>query len=481
MEVKDILEKVKIWREEAPSSLQLFNYIMQCFVGQEPIVGKPTLQFTFTAYKDGLGSELTPYQEKSDLFKQFYDKLKDDKNYFDNFVKPSFLIRKKLIDFSHKISFMDLTNLSDNDLADLYKQLHKLMMDFVVYGTYWEIIDPFTEELPELMQKKYGLDNKEFSNMVVLMSTPERRSFLTQEKIDFLNLCLDKMSIEHFHERYYWIDSNYKHVDELTVEEIKKRVGMELEKKTKDELLEEIRKTERAEKNLFKEKEEMAESVGIDGDDLLLFSLISRFGELIDLRKEGMIRSNYAKFQIIDEIAKRKNISVEDFMYFTEEEAINYLTGKNVDVNDIMKRKNLCFIYYYPGGEHIFVGNDAEELYDVYMKKILSSEFKGVVSYDPSEVVKGKVCKVIDTKKDAFEEGNILVTTMTRPEFMPLMRKSKAVITDEGGITCHAAIVSRELKIPCIIGAKIATKMLDNGDEIEMDFANGTVKVLSKG
>jgi len=66
---------------------------------------------------------------------------------------------------------------------------------------------------------------------------------------------------------------------------------------------------------------------------------------------------------------------------------------------------------------------------------------------------------------------------MTLPEFMPLMRRAKAVVTDEGGLTCHAAIVSRELGIPCIISTKNATKILKNGDQIEMDLSTGLIQI----
>jgi len=58
-----------------------------------------------------------------------------------------------------------------------------------------------------------------------------------------------------------------------------------------------------------------------------------------------------------------------------------------------------------------------------------------------------------------------------------LMRRAKAVVTDEGGLTCHAAIVSRELGIPCIISTKNATKILKNGDQIEMDLSTGLIQI----
>ena len=58
-----------------------------------------------------------------------------------------------------------------------------------------------------------------------------------------------------------------------------------------------------------------------------------------------------------------------------------------------------------------------------------------------------------------------------------LMKKAKAIVTDEGGITSHAAVISRELKIPCVIGTKIATKVLKNNDLIEVDADNGIVRL----
>jgi pyruvate, water dikinase len=65
---------------------------------------------------------------------------------------------------------------------------------------------------------------------------------------------------------------------------------------------------------------------------------------------------------------------------------------------------------------------------------------------------------------------------MTTPDFVPIMGKAGAIITDEGGITCHAAIVSREMKIPCVVGTEIATKVLKDGDLVEVDADNGVVR-----
>ncbi len=91
----------------------------------------------------------------------------------------------------------------------------------------------------------------------------------------------------------------------------------------------------------------------------------------------------------------------------------------------------------------------------------------------------GKVA-IVFTKKNAnrFNEGDILVASQTTPDFMNAIRKAGAIITDEGGMLSHAAIVSRELKKPCIIGTKIATRVLKNGDIVDVDADKGVVKIL---
>ncbi|MFZ3063027.1 MAG: phosphoenolpyruvate synthase [Actinomycetota bacterium] len=95
-------------------------------------------------------------------------------------------------------------------------------------------------------------------------------------------------------------------------------------------------------------------------------------------------------------------------------------------------------------------------------------------------VVSGKV-HVIDTvdKLKEFKEGEILVTEMTAPDWVPAMRKSKAIVTDSGGMTAHAAIVSREMGIPCVVGTKSkgpkATEVLKTGMDITVDAGNGVV------
>ena len=88
---------------------------------------------------------------------------------------------------------------------------------------------------------------------------------------------------------------------------------------------------------------------------------------------------------------------------------------------------------------------------------------------------KAKVIFSPDEAEKLMQKGDILVTTMTNPDFVPYMRIASAIVTDKGGVTCHAAIVSRELGIPCVVGTENATKVMETGKEYTVDARNGVI------
>lgn len=114
------------------------------------------------------------------------------------------------------------------------------------------------------------------------------------------------------------------------------------------------------------------------------------------------------------------------------------------------------------------------------MKKKKAQIIKGSIAY--KGLATGLVRIIIDPYKDgrSFKIGESLVAGMTRPEFLPVMKKAAAFITDAGGILSHAAIVARELKKPCIIGTQITTKLLKDGDLVEVDANKGIITICQK-
>ena len=91
-----------------------------------------------------------------------------------------------------------------------------------------------------------------------------------------------------------------------------------------------------------------------------------------------------------------------------------------------------------------------------------------------SKIGAGKICKIDHVKDiEKFIPGSVLVTEMTDPDWVPIMKQASAIVTNTGGRTCHAAIISRELGIPCVVGTKNATKILKQGKDITVDCSNG--------
>ncbi len=115
----------------------------------------------------------------------------------------------------------------------------------------------------------------------------------------------------------------------------------------------------------------------------------------------------------------------------------------------------------------------------------LQSVIVEVDEFPGQSAQKGKtkgIVRIVKNQRhmERVHAGDIIVSPMTTPDFLPAMQKAIAFITDEGGITCHAAIVAREMKKPCIIGTKIATQVLRDGDLVEVDADNGVVRILEK-
>jgi pyruvate,water dikinase len=122
----------------------------------------------------------------------------------------------------------------------------------------------------------------------------------------------------------------------------------------------------------------------------------------------------------------------------------------------------------------------------VWSVKKAASEQKSAVAVERKILIKGfpaspgtaaGVTHLIPSveRVSEFQRGEILVTEMTAPDWVPAMKKAKAIVTDSGGMTCHAAIVSRELGIPCIVGTRNGTKVLESGVEVTVDAKSGVV------
>ncbi|MFA6161657.1 MAG: PEP-utilizing enzyme [Patescibacteria group bacterium] len=190
---------------------------------------------------------------------------------------------------------------------------------------------------------------------------------------------------------------------------------------------------------------------------------------------------------VLKEIARRFKIKSKDWFFYDCAEAQSLFNGRKVSPRVIMQRQKGYAVLNINGKRELLVGNDYKKAWALVKKMTVQDDKKilrGLVA-QPGKV-KGKVelilhnVRNLSKKVNAFKVGNILVTEMTTPATVVACKKAAAIITDEGGVLCHAAIISRELKRPCIVGTKIATQVLHDGDEVEVDADKGTVIIIKR-
>jgi len=163
------------------------------------------------------------------------------------------------------------------------------------------------------------------------------------------------------------------------------------------------------------------------------------------------------------------------------EEFHGYLLGKEkLPPRNILKKRNRATAIFFEDGKMKYFLNDEKKISD-FENSIVTKDDDGVLKGNaayPGKVT-GKVKIISDPEKyKGFRRGDILVTGMTRPEYLHLMKKAAAVVTDSGGVLCHAAITARELRKTTIISTERATKILKDGDLVEVDADRGVVRKM---
>lgn len=176
------------------------------------------------------------------------------------------------------------------------------------------------------------------------------------------------------------------------------------------------------------------------------------------------------------------SISFSELSWYSFQE-LETLVEKGIKLKkqDLLKRKQYRVMTQLDGDLGYFYGkHNFEEIKSLVQGNISFAKItkiKGIIA--SLGIMKGKV-KVVKSKKEVnkVKEGDILVAPSTHPDLMPAIRRCAAIVTDTGGITSHAAIISRELSIPCIVGAKNATEILKDDDLVEVDANKGVVTIL---
>jgi len=170
----------------------------------------------------------------------------------------------------------------------------------------------------------------------------------------------------------------------------------------------------------------------------------------------------------------------DDFSELTIQEIRDVIFGK--DVPDGKHRRKLLAVQQ-EGGEWRFMSNDrAHQILSSVQRSIGSLEELHGHTASPGKAQ--GIARIYSLSRspdfDRFNQGNILVASTTGPEFMPAIQRAGAIVTNEGGLMSHAAVVAREFDIPCVIGTEIGNLVIKEGDLVEVDADRAIVKILKR-
>jgi phosphoenolpyruvate synthase/pyruvate phosphate dikinase len=244
-------------------------------------------------------------------------------------------------------------------------------------------------------------------------------------------------------------------------------------------------------KGVLKNKDELSKILDLFQEAYPWFLVMWEIGEsepeqIRDLNVEPILKLKGSTITLTDDLDNliRKTIQTiyPSLTKYSDILAIDEIKTGNIPSLEILKKREEGFIYT---DEKLFLTTQQNKVENTYQIKLEQVDTKNVTKLHGSSAsmgqVKGKVRKVMSVKDlKNFKDGEILVSPMTMPDFAVVMKKASAIITDEGGITCHAAILAREFGIPCIVGTRIATQVLADGDIVEVDTEHEIVNILTK-
>lgn len=368
---------------------------------------------------------------------------------------------------SKKIGGFNFTKNSNKNLAKDYEKYQCALLDYSAYVWMSFLLNNIYAETANKILSGKKINNNE--KIAASLFSPIKRSGILklQNKIYSLKKegrVIPEREFNNLLEDYSWISCLDIHNDPWN----------------KNELSQFIKNLNIAPKVYSFNK--AATLVGLSKRETGYFELVRELVYIKDMRDEYRRKGIYNILPFFTEIANRLGVTRKELAYFSSEEILKALNrAMKLNKSEAVKRQNGFLIYY---DKNLCITSDDNAIKKFIYGKIKNKDFakdqiRGIVASRGS--VRGAV-KIILNVKDLpkVKKGDIMVAITTHPDFVPAMHNAQAIITDEGGLTSHAAIVSRELGIPCVVGTKIATKVLKDGDLIEVDANNGVVRILKK-
>jgi len=375
--------------------------------------------------------------------------------------------------------------------------------DFYTYGScqsflgYYED-NPIYRKMNEILKKKTKARPEKFAEYLVILTNPPKSLETNKQEIAVLELAgkvrkkelrsrqeiLKRFrgELESLNERFNYLSFDFT---DKTSWGIKYYLKLVLEKSKSDlDIKGKIKELKNYERETEKNFRRVCRDIKLNNKEIKVFDLIRNLGYYKWARESGFQKATRNFYLVLEEMGRRLGLNSLESKYVFIDEWEKF-RGRGKELKKITKARieNFLIFISQEKGAEMLVGKKAAKQFKRLSfveerKHRASAEIKGM----PARAGEAEgVVKIINSKKDLpkMAKENILVSRATNPELISAMKKAAAIITDEGGITCHAAIVSRELGIPCVVGTKIATQVLKDGDRVEVDANRGIVRKIN--
>jgi phosphohistidine swiveling domain-containing protein len=370
--------------------------------------------------------------------------------------KANFLYLKNETLRREKLALRDIKNKKISTLSIFLKNYIEYQPTLSLY----HICDDFIEDaLKEELLKKTNAD--EVKALMSHLNLPLKFNLDQLAKRELLKTG----DISYFIKNHSWNFSRYGQYNPLTIKQAKQLlISLKRDKNfLNDSNRVETKKAIKRAKQLLKDKGYYV--------DVMQFFIYYRTH-----RTDIFNKIFYSWYDTLTQFAENLGLSYDDLIHCSYPEIIN---NKIPSSKILAARKNDFVACLSRGKIDIYSGDKI----NVFKKLIIDKNNDQIISGRSAfpGIIRGEV-KIISGPQDMenFKSGCILVASMTTPSMVIIMKKAAAFITDEGGITCHASILAREMKTPCVIGTKIATRVLHNGDLVEVDANQGVVKIIKR-
>ncbi|MDP2973510.1 MAG: PEP-utilizing enzyme [Candidatus Diapherotrites archaeon] len=443
-------------------------------------------------YKNHEFSYMSQEGGLSNAGKKILEKLKADKSFLRKIVAVNETEIPVMLEAARGLSGKQLKELSG---AELFKRWQNWLESFLrlmtwsAMGTVLEMEEPLlSKELGVILAKKLGKGNEKAGEYFQVLTTAAEQTIAKKEEIDLLQLRRKQLQAQASEEdiaehtnKYSWIAFGYDGPG-WSKEDLEKRLnGLPSDAAEIGNLIDE---RETAGEKLKEQQAKIEKELGLSQQQKHLFLALRTLGFWKFERKFMNQKAHALMEDFIREIARRNDLSIEQAKMIAEKEMSTVLVQGIVDAALLDERIKESVIVFKGMDYEVLSGEKAKPvLLDITESLKVDSgirELHGSTAFPG--YAKGFV-KRIDSPEEMgkMNKGDILVSASTSPDMLPAMGKAAAIITDSGGITCHAAIVARELRIPTLVGTKFASKILKDNDLVEVEAGKGFARKLEKG